>query len=176
MISMFQMKIAMVVSILFVVQSSFAQSENKSNPAYSKYEVGTFVNFNFPKFSHGNPLDFIVAPTGPRLRIGLKGFARFYPARWFYTEFQLQYSPEGGGYHNIRKTNVNYLNANLLAGFVAFSKKRVSLDLHVGYSLGKLINASYKDTPTDAYENVSAYFTPWKGSSILGLRKIFNQL
>lgn len=165
----FFLKTILIVGILlFQMHKCKAQSGFKDTTT-SRFEFGASFQLNYPRFSHGNPLDFLVSPTGARTRIGLKGTARYYPLRRFYTEFQLHYSPEGGGYSRIRKTNVNYLNSNLLFGFATLEKRRVRLDIHLGYSVGYLINARYKDEQTATNKNVSAYFTSWKTASILGV-------
>lgn len=160
--------IALMLLCLAPVVKGQHDDSMKDGYIYSKVELGLNVHLSSPKFSHGHPIDFGLSPSGSRYRVGASGFGRYYLLKRFYTEFQLAYSPEGGGYESIRHTNINYIRSNFLIGYSALEKRKVRFDIHAGYSLGRLVNARTSDELLRADANVSAWFNPWQSALLMG--------
>ncbi|NJN25319.1 MAG: hypothetical protein HC819_04745 [Cyclobacteriaceae bacterium] len=164
-------KISIIIIILLclapVVKGQQGDS-TKDEYIFTKVELGLYLLLNSPKFSHGHPIDFGFSPSGSRFRVGVSCFGRYYLLKRFYAELQLAYSPEGGGYKSIRQTNVNYINSNFLIGYAAFERQRLRFDIHLGYSLGRLINAKTSDELFVSDENVSAWFNSWQSGLLIG--------
>jgi len=77
-----------------------------------------------------------------RYRVAGEVGVRYYVFKKWYAEYQLAYSPEGGGLAE-QHTNANYLKNSLLLGFSARHSRRIIFNIYTGINTNLLLGARF---------------------------------
>ncbi len=135
--------------------------------AQNKIEAGPIISLQSPKFLNESLLD-ITSSKYFRIRPSIGGFARYYMGRHFYTEYNLSYSFEGGGFKQ-RKTNLDFIRNEIFIGYTTLIEKRNSFSFKIGYTYCILTNAKLIDEHAGTKDDVSEYIQSYYNSFPIAL-------
>jgi hypothetical protein len=129
--------------LLIIVALLSASINMNSQQAYEPvFETAVSIGLNAPRFMNDHPIDFLI-PKDYRFRPRVGISLRYYPKTRFFAEYQLAFSPEGGGY-KAAPTNLQFVKNSFSIGFDLLPKKETDWYLGVSYSLNGLINGKYE--------------------------------
>lgn len=124
-----------------------------------KYEAGIGAGINSSRFLNDHMIDIII-PKDARIRPVTGIFVRHYPAEHVFMEFQISYSPEGGGFVS-RATNLNYIRNQLTLGLTSTPSRKNVFYFGLAYNLNFRISAVSVDLQNNSREKIPEF---WKNS------------
>jgi hypothetical protein len=144
------------IVLIMIIQPLIIHCQENSITARNHFEVSIKYSLQRPFYSVTNPIDIVAFSHETRYRSRLGIGCRYYVFENWFSEFNLAYSQEGGGFKN-QFTNTNYLKNGMNIGFSTAQNRRIVFDIYTGFDLGMLLCSKLKNQFTDESENVKNY-------------------
>lgn len=140
--------------MLLLMNRVFSQDETAI--AGHKFEIKLAVPLQRTFFTDTELKD-IDLPKQHRYKPGISVGIKYYAAKHWFAEYELGFSPEGGGF-STQFTNANYLKNSIRFGYSALHLKKVIFSIYTGLDINLLLSAKFKNAQSGEKENVKSYF------------------